>query len=92
MTTSFQKPAESKCFEIGGEKFAFAKADLSLRFLDQFANYVVVDEQKIDPRTNPLGIIDAVQITAVRGGPEEQKAAIVNLVTRHGAQPVPAVA
>lgn len=87
MTTSFQKP-----FEIGGQKFAFEKADLSLKFLEQFANYVVVDQNEIDLSKNPLGIIDAVQITAVPGGIAEKTAAVVNLVTRHGAQPVPAVA
>lgn len=89
MTTSFQKPAGRQGFKIGDDEFAFTSSKLSLKYFDQFANYVVTSRTAINKDKNPLGILGAVQITAVPGGLEEKTAAVVDLVKRFGAQPLP---
>lgn len=86
MTITFQKPAEPKTYDIGGTKYALPEGR-DLISLSEFHVYAVTDAAQ-DRRVQPLGIIDSVQISAVRGGPEEQQKAVVDLLTRQGAKPV----
>jgi hypothetical protein len=84
------KVTEENTYTIGGDKYVLPEGKL-LRQFEAQSNIAIIDTAKAGTPNGGLGVVDSVHTRAYRNL-DERREAIVGLLTRNGAQPIPAAA
>ena len=73
-------------YKIGDNTYVLPPGN-ALVYFESHKNFSIIDQDKKDRLRNPCGVIDSIDAKAYPGE-AERTAALVSLLTKHGAQPV----